>query len=332
MARAEDAPIPARSRTKRALKGVVSGTLLVAVLVVIARRQGFEALLDRARTLAGLPLLFAVALQLGSVGFSIARWQILLRAQGIDLPLGRLARSFFVGRFYGVFTPSTAGLDVYRAVDVGRATGEGVRSAAVIVIEKLCGLLSLALLTFTLLPFGGDRWLGREAIVAAGLVGLGSLAGLAALRRPRIFAPLVARLPGGLRAKVEGAVRTMTDRPLGGADTLRALLLGGGAHLCISAVYAATASALGLTVGLPELLLVGNAIILATLAPVSVAGVGVREGTAVALLGAIGVSPADALLVAVLGFIATQPPALVGGALELRGAVRGGEGGGLPGI
>ncbi len=332
MGRAEDAPKPARSRAKRILKAVVSGALLAAVLVTIARRQGIEALGERARSLAALPLLAAVALQLGSVAFSVARWRILLRAQGIDLPLRRLARSFFVGRFYGVFTPSTAGLDVYRAVDIGRAVGDGVRSAAAMVVEKLCGLLSLALVTFALLPFGGDRWLGGEAIVAAAAVGLASLSGLAVLRRPAFFVPFVARLPGRVRARAEGAVRTITERPLGAVDTLRALVLGGGAHLCMSAVYAATGASLGLAVGLPELLLVGNAIIVATLVPVSVAGVGVREGTAVALLGAIGVPPADALLVAVLGFLATQPPALVGGAIELRGAMRGQEGDGMPEI
>ncbi len=314
------------SPAKRILKGAVSGSLLAAVLVIIARRQGIDALAERARSLAVLPLVAAVGLQLASVGFSVLRWRVLLRAQGLELPLPRLARSFFVGRFYGVFTPSTAGLDVYRAVDVGRATGEGVRSAAAIVVEKLCGLLSLAIVTFLLLPFGGARWLGREAILVAALVGLAALAGLALLRRPRLFAPFVARLPSRVRPKVEDAVRTVTERPLGALDTARALALGGAAHVCMSSVYAATGLALGLEVGVAELLLVGNAIIAATLVPVSVAGVGVREGTAVALLGAVGVSPADALLVAVLGFLATQPPALVGGAIQLASATRGEDG------
>jgi glycosyltransferase 2 family protein len=330
MGAADEARRP--TRKKRILKAVVSGSLLVGVLVLIARRQGFDALVERARGLHGLPLLAAVGLQLGSVGFAITRWRILLRAQGIDLPLRRLARSFFVGRFYGVFTPSTAGLDVYRAVDIGRAAGDGVRSAAAIVVEKLCGLLSLALVTFALLPFGGDRWLGREGIVLTAAVGLCAIAGLVSLRRPALFAPLVARLPRRVRPKLEGALQTVTDRPLGGLSLFRALALGALSHLCMSAVYAATAHALGLEIGLAELLLVGNAIIVATLLPVSVAGVGVREGTAVALLGAIGVSPADALLVAVLGFLATQPPALVGGAIELGGALGEGAPGGTPGI
>ncbi|MBC7173937.1 MAG: flippase-like domain-containing protein, partial [Polyangiaceae bacterium] len=152
------------ARLKRALKALVSASLLGGVLVLIARREGIGSVREELAALAPLPLLLGVLLQLGTVGFAIARWRILLRTQGIELPIARLARSFLVGRFFGVFTPSTAGLDVYRAVDIGKASGEAMRSAAAIVVEKLCGLLSLALVTFMLLPFGGDRWLGREAI------------------------------------------------------------------------------------------------------------------------------------------------------------------------
>ena len=61
-----------------------------------------------------------------------------------------------------------------------------------------------------------------------------------------------------------------------------------------------------------ELLALGNAIILATLLPISVAGVGVREGVAVALLGALGVPAHQALWVGTLGFGWMQPPGIAG--------------------
>ncbi len=305
------------SAKTRILKTLVSVALFGGLLWVIARKEGLSSLWAQAIALDPTYLLAAVALQFASVGFSVARWRILLRAQGIVLPHGRLARSFFVGRFFGVFTPSTAGLDVYRAVDVGRLAGDGVRSAGAIVVEKLFGLLSLALLTFALLPLGGARFLGQEALIASAIVGFSAGVGLTLLRKPSLVEPFTARLPMRIRHKVDGAVRAMTERPLGPAATAQALALGVASHFAVASMYAASARALGVGVSGLELVLAGTIIVLATLIPVSIAGVGVREGAAVALLTTLGVAPSDALLVGVLGFLATQPPALLGGLVHL---------------
>jgi uncharacterized membrane protein YbhN (UPF0104 family) len=310
------------SSIKRLLKAAVSASLLGGLLFIIARKEGLGSLWARATGLDPLDLLAAVGLQFASVAVSVARWRILLRAQGIALPYARLTRSFLIGRFFGVFTPSTAGLDVYRAVDVGRLSGQGVQSAGAVVVEKLFGLLSLALLTFALLPLGGARFLGGEGLFAGAVVGFSSGVGLTLLRKPDLLAPLVSRLPLGVRDKVDGAVRAMTERPLGPAATAQALALGVAAHLSVATMYAASARALGVDVPAIELVLVGTIIVLATLVPVSIAGVGVREGAAVALLTSVGVAPSEALLVGVLGFLATQPPALVGGLMHLGASAR----------
>ena len=63
------------------------------------------------------------------------------------------------------------------------------------------------------------------------------------------------------------------------------------------------------------MLVVGNAIVIAVLLPLSIGGVGVREGVAVVLLATAGVSSTDAVLVALLGYLTGQVPALLGGGL-----------------
>ncbi len=91
--------------------------------------------------------------------------------------------------------------------------------------------------------------------------------------------------------------------------------LGVVSHLATALVFVGTGLALGVEATPLELAIVGNAIVLATLLPVSVGGFGVREATAVALLATVGVSTSDALLVGLLGYLVAQPPALQGGAL-----------------
>src|SRR5690606_16523190 len=88
-------------------------------------------------------------------------------------------------------------------------------------------------------------------------------------------------------------------------------------------VFWATAGALAIDVDAATLLAVGNAIVLAVLLPVSVGGVGVREGVAVVLLATAGVASSDAMLVALLGYLTGQVPALAGGVLfALRRAAK----------
>jgi uncharacterized membrane protein YbhN (UPF0104 family) len=86
-------------------------------------------------------------------------------------------------------------------------------------------------------------------------------------------------------------------------------------HVLLSATFVASGYALGVSVGFLELLSVGNAIVLAVLLPVSIGGVGVREGTAVLLLSGAGVDTTDAVLLALLSYLTGQVPALLGGVL-----------------
>src|SRR5690606_27559309 len=149
-----------RSRVLWVLKAGVSLGLLAWVLHEMLAREGVSALGERLSSLSWPFLAVAVGVQLTAVFAGILRWRTLLSAQGPHLPATWLTRSYLVGRFVGTFTPSTAGLDAYRAWDVAQKTGRRALAASTIVLEKLVGLLGLSLATLTLLPLGGTRFFG----------------------------------------------------------------------------------------------------------------------------------------------------------------------------
>ena len=281
------------------------------LLARMLERDGAGALVDRLGTLDARWLVLAVALHGLAVLTGVLRWRLLLRAAGLSLPLAWLARSFLIGRFIGAFTPSTTGLDGWRLFDAGKKTGALGKSTAVIAVEKLVGLVGMALVCAALAPVGGVELLGPNAIgVALALAG-GALIGLALMRRPHLIRRVAAILPRRLGAKI---VDSLAELRLELSTLTSATLLGVLSHLAISAVFWATAGALGLEVDAWTLLTVGNAIVLSVLLPVSVGGVGVREGVAVMLLASASVASTDAVLVALLGYVTGQVPALIGGA------------------
>lgn len=306
-----------RARLLLAVKATISVALLGWLVRAMLLRDGVEVLSQRLGDLRGAWVALAVGLHFLAVLAGTLRWRALLLARGLVLPLPTLLRSFLVGRFIGAFTPSTTGLDGYRALDVARRTGETAASASVIVVEKLVGLVAMASVCAVLLPFGLAARLGptgiASAIAMAGVAGAGLFV-LSSAERARALARL---LPGPLRSRGEKIALGLAGAGSSAGTIGIALALGVATHLCLSATFAATARALGVDLPLGELLGIGNAIVIAVLLPVSVGGVGVREGAAVALFAGAGVVTTDAVLVALLSYLTGQVPALVGGVLLL---------------
>lgn len=274
---------------------------------MITTREGLTGLGPRLLELNPLFVLLALVLPWVALSSGVLRWKTLLRLEGIKLPFRWLLRSFLRGRFVGAFTPSTTGLDLYRLVDVAKDHSKAA-SGRVILVEKLYGLVALAMVTLMLLPFGVARFFGTAGLLMAAALGAVSVVGLFVLERPG----LLRRLPLSKAKKLADALGASRPSLRRRAELMS---LGVVSHLATALVFVATGLALGVEATPFELAIVGNAIVLATLLPVSVGGFGVREATAVALLGTVGVSTSDALLVGLLGYLVAQPPALIGGAL-----------------
>lgn len=309
----------AASGRGRIVRRVVSAALLVAVVVLIVRTDGIAELPSRIARLDPRFVPLALLLPFVAVFSGVRRWQLLLAHEGVSLSFPTLLGSFLRGRFVGAFTPSTTGLDLYRLVDVAKLTGSKAASGRAILVEKLHGLVALSLVTFALLPLGLARFFGAAGIALAAVLGVGSVLGLVLVSRPRILRRVAERMPKKVRPRALELADALASAPATPSFLARVTSLGVLSHLTTAAVFVATGYALGVDASVFTLLVVGNAIVLATLLPISVGGVGVREGTAVALLSLVGVDAADATLVALLGYCVAQPPALIGGALGLIG-------------
>lgn len=313
-------------RTRRwvflGVKAAVTLGLLAWLVRQMLLRDGIDALLESAARLDPAWVCAAVALHFGAVTAGVLRWRTLLVARGIHQPTTVLFRSFLIGRFVGAFTPSTTGLDGYRLWDVGRRTGDYATSGAVILVEKLVGLVGMASVCLALLPFGLIERLGVAGVLVAVGMAAVALLGLFVLASPGRAASLARFAPGPVR----GRATKLAEALAGGlalGSTARALALGIASHAFLSATFAASGLALGVAVPTTTLLAVGNAIVIAVLLPVSIGGVGVREGAAVALLVSAGagvaasgtITTTEAVVLALVGYLTGQAPALVGGLL-----------------
>ncbi len=309
---------------QQALRGRV-GWIVRILLTVGLFYVMFRYLVDPQKLLQALSgiaagwLVVATAVKGVGVLAAIVRWGVLLRAQGIRVPFSHLAGSFLVGRFIGMFLPSTIGLDGYRAYDIARHAQDAIASVAVILIEKITGFFTLSLLILLTLP-AGRRFLPDQLLILVGLLFCLPVAlAFILLLRPGLFERVLRwNFPGKSRieARLREAVTAITAYREQRGDLWLAVLLGLVVHGATALMYYCTAQAVRVGASLPDMLFVGPLIIVATLIGPVVAGLAAREFTAVWLLQQVQIGQEQGLLVGHLGFWSAEAvPAVIGGLL-----------------
>src|SRR5690606_20814508 len=154
--------------------GITIALLALLAFVVAEPREVVQAIARMS-----LPaLVVAVVLAAGDRVLMAYKWQRLLRARGVPLPLGVAVRAHFASTFAGLFLPVTLGADALRVVAVRQF---GVYDVTVsVVVERTLGavaMFSVALLSCTVLEYALRE--GAFGSVAVVLVAV-ALAGAAA--------------------------------------------------------------------------------------------------------------------------------------------------------
>lgn len=282
---------------------------------------------DRAtflRTVQALPpKVFLGCMGLYILGYFIStfRWQRLLLAEGIRLPLWRLTLVYFEAAFFNLFLPTLIGGDIVRGYAIYRITRGHDASIASILVDRLAGFA--ALVGIALIALGLAYGHIRDPQVAAMILGVAAVftAVIAVLLHDGMKdrASGVLRMVGLTRfqAKLQGLVEAFQRyrghrRALGQALVLSALL-----QALIIVTYYFIGAGLNLRVPIAYFFLYVPLITVVAMLPVSVAGLGVREGGAVYFFAKVGVDAATALTMSLAWFSLTLVVSSLGGLVFL---------------
>jgi uncharacterized membrane protein YbhN (UPF0104 family) len=265
---------------------------------------------------------FATLVKLLGIFANIYRWQILLRGQGLRFDLPWLTASYFVGRYWGIVTPSTMGLDGWRLYDTIRLSRKPVECTTAIVVERLIGLVGLFTVILLFMPFVslGGRDLAELLSAMKIPIAAAVLFGVLLLLQPRWFQPLVRLMPHPkLKSFLANAITSLTAYASARGSLLVALACAVIGQLTTMFMYFGNAMALQVEgVTMAEVLYASAVMTLGTFLAPSASGEGVRELVFVALLGG-KTTAAKAFLIGHLGFwIEKLPLSLPGGLVLLR--------------
>jgi len=289
-----------RQRLLLAAKLVVSVTLLA----VLFSRIDTASLVNSLANASPVWLAVSIGVFFANVVVSAWRWQLLLDAQHVHLPLRRLLASYMVATFFNNFLPSNIGGDVVRIRDTAKPAGSKTLATTVILADRGIGLMGLVLVAAIGATNAAAMHAGQEMPIWPTWLWAGFIAGvavaapavLAPARIGQVLRPLTVFHPEWIGARIEkltSALSRFRASPgallacFGGAVLVQALLVL--FHLAV--VYA-----FNLPVRVWDLAVIVPVSFLVQMLPVSVNGFGVREATFSFYLTRLGVPLAQAVL------------------------------------
>ncbi|MCK4347822.1 MAG: flippase-like domain-containing protein [Thermoplasmatales archaeon] len=164
-------------RKKRGISFYLKILVSLVLIFYVFYKAGLPELIE---TLKGTDFFFlGLALSITPVLIFLSswKWQILLSAQGSRVSLGRLYALYLVGYFFNNVMPSNVGGDIIRAYELGRYTHKEAESFASVFLERFTGLtvlIFLALIAFLIKvgSIGDARLTIVMGIVLAGYIGI----------------------------------------------------------------------------------------------------------------------------------------------------------------
>lgn len=263
-----------------------------ALLTVVLRRLDVSAVGEALSRLDAATLVTAAGLYVLAHALNGLKLQLVMPGR----PLADMVRYTFVALYYGTVLPGQLLGDAMKAYRLVRPEDDGSLVVAAVVVDKITGLAALVLITGIALlidPRGFPQFFPALAFALfAGLI-------LA------LFLPLVVpKFPNALDNALGRFLRAWHASAQDWGQMVASFFTGVAFQLLSVIVVAYLGVGMGIGLSFAAWVAVVGLVSLVLLLPVTVAGIGLREGGLVILLGFVGVAPAEAVALsfALLGY------------------------------
>lgn len=302
-----DESTPGQSAARRVLLVLLKAVVSVGLLYVLLGRTDLSRLWSYVRNASTAWLGVGLAMYLVMVLLSGWRWRLLLEAQHVEVPFGRLVNSYLVATFFNNFLPSNIGGDVVRIRDTSGPAGSKTLATTIVLMDRGLGLLGL--LSVAAIGASVAGTMSTRPPVLASVLWLTFCSGLAVSAAAVLLPGGVGRLLSPLRfihqewveeriGRLTGALTKFRNAP----DALGTCLLGGVlVQTVLVGFYATIVRSMGIEISAWHLAVIVPVSFVVQMAPVSLNGFGVREATFTFYFSRIGLPIESALVVSFVG-------------------------------
>lgn len=306
-------PIRMRGFGGLALRIVVS----VGILSWLALHMDWGHIAEAFRGLRWGYWLAAVGIYIVCQLLCCVRWMWLSRPLGFQQSLGRFTSIYFVGMFFNLFLPTSVGGDAVRAVYLANGSGRKLPAILSVLLDRLSGVVVLIGLACTAAVFSPVELPSQFRFA---IFGIGACVAMGLLCMP-LLVHVVHVFPE------RNKIRVLIERTRDSLALLRSrpsILLGTTVlSIIVQVLNAVLVWMVGLALNLDiPAVYYGVAVpmvTLVTLIPISLNGMGLREGGMVLFLGPAGATASHAVSLAFLWFLVQTTTSIFGAGVYLLG-------------
>ncbi|MCX5706326.1 MAG: lysylphosphatidylglycerol synthase transmembrane domain-containing protein [Candidatus Omnitrophica bacterium] len=256
---------------------------------------------------ANKPLLFSAFLVFFLIYvLCLLRWEMLLKAVKIHLPLKRIIISFAGGVFFSLFLPSTIGGDFMRSIDLATHTQRPKEVIATVFLDRLSGYIGLVILTLLAVSFGWNLVQDSSILISLGIIVAILFIILIVLFNTFIYAKINKLLLSPNAGRLRDAIKNLHEEIHVFRHKKRVILNNLFLSLIVQAIPPLTFYIIALSLGIKMNIIyffVFLPIIGAiTLLPISIGGLGLRDATTIYFFAKVGVSKDLAFAMSLLSF------------------------------
>lgn len=298
-----------RKRFPKYFQFIVRAIISIGLIIFLVHRADVNKLLSTLISADMKLFVFAVILGCVKIGIESYKLYLLLWAKRVPVPFWVVIKIMVTSTFLGTFTPTSLGMEIFRAYGFSKYTDDKVESISAVAINRFMGLLTLfvmasvsALWESSYAKDVGVVWIVLLFGIPIFLVSFGFSNRVRKFFGDKIFrySRFTVRLTAWIRNIGASFYDYWDHKKILGLVFLLSFLFQGVRILACFIM----AVALGVNVPLGFFFIFIPLVLIFTMLPFSVGGIGMREGGVVYFMGRVGVDPARALGVSILWFIA----------------------------
>ncbi len=252
-----------------------------------------------------IPLFIGLIIFISINLLGLFRWIMMLRPAGIFIPLKNITSSYAGGVFFSIFLPSTIGGDFIRGADLSGHTKMSKEVIATIFLDRLSGYVGLVIVVLPAMLLGGNLVLDKVVLTSVSLIIIFLAVMLLLLFNESIYCKINSLL-ANRAGKLGMMIRNVHQEIHVFRNHKKIIWLNLGISFLIQFFLPVSVYFIGMSLGI-KLNLLYFLIFLpiigaVTLLPISIGGLGLREGLFVLYFGKAGIIKQTALAMSLLSF------------------------------
>ena len=299
------------------LKIIISSSLLY----LLFRGMDIESFWNTVKAVDPKALIFVVFIYLTVQAITACRWFILLK-DSMNISYSKLLSIYFVGMFFNNFMPSMVGGDVAKGYYLYKVSGKGGAVVASLFMDRYAGFTALMAITVVATLIGYHLVHGSIIplllVALIGIYVIGSLVlwvesfhgwALKMMSKLKLF---------GLNEKIDSLYQSIMKYKGFYRTLFKALVLSLILQSAVIISYYILAVGLGMSLPFGYFFLLIPITSVVAMLPISLAGLGIREGAFVFLFTKVGATQAQALSLSLVWFFVSVFINLLGGIEYIR--------------